>query len=84
VDDGEDGGVFRSGSGAAPIPVDEADPDYEPRLDDLARDCADGDLAQCDRLYVESAVGSDYEDYGSTCGGRSDEEYYGSCADDFD
>lgn len=83
VDDGADGGVFRSGSGAGPVPVDEADVDYDPYLDDLARDCADGDLEQCDRLYFESAVSSDYEDYGSTCGARTDDEYYGSCAEDF-
>ncbi|MGY1772271.1 hypothetical protein [Blastococcus sp. SYSU D00813] len=84
VDTGEDGGVFRSGSGAGPVPVDESDLDYDPYLDGLARDCADGDLEQCDQLYFESPIGGDYEDYGSSCGARTDEGFYGSCAEDFD
>lgn len=39
-------------------------------FDALAADCEDGDLGACDDLYLQTAVGSDYEAYGSTCGGR--------------
>lgn len=39
-------------------------------LDELADECFDGDLGACDELYAESPVGSSYETYGITCGGR--------------
>ncbi|RBY79600.1 hypothetical protein DQ238_10450 [Geodermatophilus sp. TF02-6] len=42
----------------------------DPALDGYARDCFAGDLDACDRLYLESAPFSEYERYGSTCGGR--------------
>jgi hypothetical protein len=42
------------------------------RLDDLYAACAAGDMQACDDLYLESAVGSDYEEFGRTCGNRTD------------
>jgi hypothetical protein len=39
-------------------------------LDELAQSCHQGDMADCDDLYLESDVGTDYEEYGATCGGR--------------
>jgi len=42
----------------------------DPTLDGLARDCNSEDFAACDRLWLQSARGSGYEDYGATCGGR--------------
>jgi hypothetical protein len=43
----------------------------DPHLDSLQGACGLGDYASCDRLYYESPTGSDYEDYGDTCGNRT-------------
>jgi hypothetical protein len=48
-------------------------------LQSLAYSCADGYGQDCDDLYVISPVGSSYEDYGATCGGRFGWEYAGRC-----
>ncbi|SDD47482.1 hypothetical protein SAMN05660690_4305 [Geodermatophilus telluris] len=48
-------------------------------LDTLATECADGYGISCDALYYLSPVGSAYEDYGATCGGRYDWTYVGVC-----
>ena len=42
------------------------------RIDDLRDSCASGDMAACDDLYRTSDVGSDEEEFGLTCGGRTD------------
>ena len=73
-----------SSSDAGPVPVGAGDDEFDGYLDDLAHRCADGDLSSCDDLYDESDLGGDYEDYGSTCGGRSGTDYYGECAIRFD
>ena len=39
-------------------------------MDDLVDECEAGDLGACDDLYAQSDVGSNYERYGRTCGGR--------------
>jgi len=39
-------------------------------LDELARQCAAGDLVDCDLLYAEADTNSEAEHYGATCGGR--------------
>lgn len=39
-------------------------------LDRLYDQCAGGDMAACDELYFESPLGSDYEEFGDTCGNR--------------
>ncbi|PRY50152.1 hypothetical protein LY71_104189 [Geodermatophilus tzadiensis] len=50
-------------------------------LDTLAVECADGYGISCDALYFVSPVGSAYEDYGATCGGRYDWTYAGICSE---
>ena len=37
---------------------------------DVLYACADGDGQACDDLYYQSPFGSDYEEFGNTCGGR--------------
>jgi hypothetical protein len=49
-------------------------------LDALYDGCDAGDLVACDDLYYASPIDSDYEFFGATCGGRS-EEISGFCAD---
>lgn len=72
-------------SGAADeIPVDRSDRDWDPWLDELAQACAEGSFVDCDDLYWESEYGSDYEYYGSTCGGYSAVQQRGDCSLEFD
>jgi hypothetical protein len=47
-------------------------------LDDLKDACADGDFSACDDLYYSADLGSDDEEFGSTCGGIADPQE-GSC-----
>jgi|GEM_PF-759295 len=42
----------------------------DPYLDSLYDQCADGDNQACDDLFLESPGGSEYEAFGSNCGGR--------------
>ena len=42
----------------------------DPVLDDLYNQCADGDNQACDDLFWKSPSGSEYEAFGSNCGGR--------------
>ncbi len=50
----------------------------DPAFDALYDACAAGDLDVCDELYLTSPIGSEYETFGSTCGGTQ-EERYGQC-----
>jgi hypothetical protein len=52
----------------------------DPVLDGLADACFDEDWAACDTLYFDSEVGTEYESYGETCGGRN-EPVFGGCQD---
>ncbi|MCG7284382.1 DUF4190 domain-containing protein [Cellulomonas sp. ACRRI] len=45
-------------------------------LDGLWDACAAGDLAACDSLYTSAPSGSEYEEFGSTCGGTTDGSTY--------
>lgn len=47
------------------------------RLDSLHNGCSAGDMGACDRLYAESASGTEYERFAATCGNRNDPA--GSC-----
>jgi hypothetical protein len=47
------------------------------RLDSLYNGCRAGDMGACDRLYAESASGTEYEHFAATCGNRNDPA--GSC-----
>ncbi len=49
----------------------------EPNLPALRSECAAGGFAACDLLYAVSPVGSDYESFALTCGGRNQAEYLG-------
>jgi hypothetical protein len=49
------------------------------RFDRLADECFEGDPSSCDDLFRESDLGSEYEEYGNTCGGRTDEGQNGGC-----
>jgi hypothetical protein len=40
------------------------------RFDQLWDRCADEDWAACDELFNDSPIGSEYEDFGDTCGNR--------------
>ena len=39
-------------------------------LNELANQCAQGDMLDCDILYAEAEIGSEYERFGGSCGGR--------------
>lgn len=43
----------------------------DPALDALYDACGDEDWQACDDLYLESPIGSQYESFGATCGGRT-------------
>lgn len=49
----------------------------DPELDDLYDQCEDGDFQACDELFFDSPAGSEYEDFGDTCGERN--EPSGTC-----
>ena len=51
----------------------------DPTLDALWDDCDAGDYQACDDLYNESPSGSEYEDFGDTCGDRNEPQGY--CVD---
>ncbi len=53
----------------------------DPTLDALWDACDAGDGQACDDLFFTSPFGSDYEDFGNTCGGRFDLPPV-SCADE--
>lgn len=67
-----------------PIPVEPGDLEWERGLALLAEECADGDLGSCDDLYRESDLYGDYEEYGSTCGGRATRAFSGDCVESFE
>jgi hypothetical protein len=50
-------------------------------LDAYAQSCFDGDLQACDDLYYEAPPMSDYETYGTTCGGRVKQYGVMSCTE---
>src|SRR5688572_24947422 len=61
-------GVGMDAVATPPEPPDDLGAD--PELDALAQSCFDGDMLACDELFLRAPVGSDYEAYGDTCGGR--------------
>lgn len=44
----------------------------DPALDALWRSCEDGSGAACDELFEQAPVGSDYEQFGVSCGDRDE------------
>jgi hypothetical protein len=61
-----------------PVPADLEQEDDFPAL---AQACFDGDPAACDRLFLDTPVGSVAEDYGRSCGGRVAEGAANQCAE---
>jgi hypothetical protein len=45
----------------------------DPRLDALYSACQQGSGPACDQLFDQSGLGTDYEEFASTCGGRTRE-----------
>jgi hypothetical protein len=50
--------------------VEPGDLGPDPVLEAYAGSCFAGELQACDDLFYEAPPLSDYEEYGSTCGGR--------------
>ncbi len=48
-------------------------------LDSLWDNCEDGDFESCDTLFLDSPAGSEYEEFGDTCGNRNEPGEY--CVD---
>ncbi len=63
IDVDEDGGTIEFGDGPDTYGDD-------PLLDALWDGCEAGDMADCDQLYFDSPIGSEYEEFGDTCGRR--------------
>ena len=56
------------------LPTDRP-PGTDAELDAFWVACGGGDAEACDDLFIQSPLGSDYEEFGRTCGGRR----LGSC-----
>lgn len=69
---------FESGFESDPFTSGETYGD-DPALDALWDQCEVGDDVACDDLYWGSPIGSGYEEFGRTCGGRSDQLFGGRC-----
>ena len=54
----------------------------DPVLDLLVEQCRRGNNQACDELHLTSPIGSEYEDYGRTCGGRAPDGALPSCFDE--
>jgi hypothetical protein len=50
----------------------------DPELDALWDACAGGDMGACDELYFSAGIGTEYEEFGETCGRT--QEGFGLCA----
>ncbi|GIU90221.1 MAG: hypothetical protein KatS3mg010_1320 [Acidimicrobiia bacterium] len=74
---GTDPQIVPAGFGGPSVTLDDLDPS-DP-LFPLAVQCDAGDDAACDELYQESPIGSDFEEFGATCGGRQPGDF-GACA----
>lgn len=59
--------------------LDDSTPDEIASFESLADDCFGGDLGACDELFLDTPIGSDFEAYGATCGGRVEDRIGGSC-----
>ena len=53
----------------------------DPELDALVTQCENEDWAACDDLYERAPMGSEYEEFGDTCGNRTDGGTY--CVEEF-
>jgi len=78
-DEGSDVSDDPADDGEAPAEGGEGAYGSDPELDALYDECEGGDYQACDDLFLESPSGSEYEDFGDTCGGRNDPSGY--CVD---
>jgi hypothetical protein len=69
-------GAVATGEPAAPTALGD-----DPVLDEHALRCHDGVMSVCDELYALSPLGSTYEQYGLTCGGRVKAHEVSACTD---
>jgi hypothetical protein len=68
-----------------PFALDDADTyGDDPELDELWDECDGGDGDACDLLFLRSPFGSEYEEFGRTCGGREDDDFFGVCGEGLD
>ncbi len=80
-------GAGSLGGGYGYGPVEQTDPvppgtlGADVTLDGYAQECFAGDHDACDQLYLQSAPFSEYERYGSTCGGRVKPPTVASCTE---
>lgn len=51
----------------------------DPILDELWDACEGGDFEACDELWWDTPIGSEYELFAESCGGRTDESASGTC-----
>lgn len=73
------GGLAILGTVAVGLTIFFAVQSHNDRMDTLHSQCEAGDMGACDDLYQESTIGSDHEEFGLTCGGRTDGTV--SCSD---
>lgn len=72
-DSSSEGGDGASASSSTDVGEATEPPAFDdPALEPLGEDCYNGDMQACDDLYFESAVDSPGEEYGDTCGGRTE------------
>jgi len=70
-------GTDSTDDGAEPAGGEEGSYGSDPELDELYDQCEGGDFEACDDLFFDSPTGSEYEDFGDTCGERN--EPSGTC-----
>ncbi len=58
---------------------DDPAPGPDAGYDELWMTCASGDGEACNTLYLSTPIGSVYEAFGATCGGRDPEAFGGAC-----
>ena len=81
----ESSGAAAAGEAAA-VPAGSEDDDCrssDTLCADMATDCQSGDMTACDTLWLRTRVGSEWEEYGATCGGRTDDWMSGDCEETF-
>ncbi len=80
---GEDYLIQEPGEGDEETDETTGDGEDTGEFDALISECEGGDMAACDELYAVTPVGSEAEEIGATCGGRSDDPIPGQCESTF-
>lgn len=83
---GDDGHLrgYTDGISDEGIALQYEDLPYDEALTPIASACDGGDMAACDSLYLASPSGSDFERFGSTCGGTTATLSGGHCAESYE